>query len=1152
MGEFVHLHVHSEYSLLDGACRIKQLVKRAKELGQNAVAMTDHGCMYGAVEFYNEAKKDGIKPIIGCEVYVAPRTRHDKVHKVDNSPYHLVLLCEDNEGYENLIKLVSIGYIEGFYNKPRVDIELLRKHSKGLICLSACLAGEVARKLVNNDYDGAKKTALLYNEIFGDGNYFLEVQNHGITEQIKILPMLYKLSQETGIALVATNDAHYISKEDAKMQKVLLSIQTNTTILEPNGMGFETDNFYIKSYDEMAKLFVNVPSALDNTVKIAERCNVEFEFGVIKLPKFEIQDIDDNVDYFRKLCYEGLYNFYGNNPSQMIIDRMEYELSTIIKMGYVDYFLIVWDFVKYAKDNDIPVGPGRGSGAGSLCAYCTGITGIDPIKYNLIFERFLNPERISMPDFDIDFCIEGRQRVIDYVVKRYGSDRVAQIVTFGTMAARGAIRDVGRAMGAPYQLCDKIAKMIPNEMNITIEKALKRNDELLSVYNSDKVVHELVDMAKKVEGMPRHTSVHAAGVVIASSSVSDFVPLSRNDDSIVTQYEMTVLESLGMLKMDFLGLRNLTVIRDCEESIRINQPKFDIKNIAIDDKEVFEMLAKGKTAGVFQFESAGMRQVLTRLVPENIEDLIAVISLYRPGPMESIPKYIRNRHNPLKVTYKHSLLKNILDVTYGCIVYQEQVMEICRTLAGYSYGRADLVRRAMSKKKHDVMDKERNSFIHGEVNADGTVNCVGAMKNGVSEAVANDIFNEMSSFASYAFNKSHAAAYAYLSYQTAFLKCHYFNEYMAALMTSVLSNTSKLMEYIEECEINGIKILRPDINESCEAFTISKKGIHFGLLAIKNLGKATIQNIIAERDNNGKYVSLQNFCERMSETDINKRSLESLIKAGAFDGLGLNRRQMLDNHEVMLNSILDQSKQQVEGQMDLFGNEVEKERFSIKFADVEEYPLKHMLKMEKDTIGMYVSGHPLSQYSLYSKLLRLDTIQNIINENFTDKKYEDNTNVSFLCTVVGMKTHITRSGAKMCFMTVEDVAGSLDCVVFPNTFEMCKSKLEKDTVLYISGKISIKEDSVGIIADNIFDEKEFNDMVLRKRLCIKLQSSNENIIQRVTELSKDYLGSNLLCFYLVDLKKYCTTKSKILININNDYYTKLTEIVECDDIGLIN
>ncbi len=1152
MGEFVHLHVHSEYSLLDGACRIKQLIKRAKELGQNSVAMTDHGCMYGAVEFYNEAKKEGIKPIVGCEVYVAPRTRHDKVHKIDNSPYHLVLLCEDNEGYENLIKLVSIGYIEGFYNKPRVDIELLRKHSKGLICLSACLAGEVARKLVNNDYDGAKKTALLYNEIFGDGNYFLEVQNHGITEQIKILPMLYKLSQETGIPLVATNDAHYISKEDAKMQKVLLSIQTNTTILEPNGMGFETDNFYIKSYDEMAKLFGNVPSALDNTLKIAERCNVEFEFGVIKLPKFEIQDIDDNVDYFRKLCYEGLYNLYGNKPSQMIIDRMEYELSTIIKMGYVDYFLIVWDFVKYAKDNDIPVGPGRGSGAGSLCAYCTGITGIDPIKYNLIFERFLNPERISMPDFDIDFCIEGRQRVIDYVVKRYGSDRVAQIVTFGTMAARGAIRDVGRAMGVPYQLCDKIAKMIPNEMNITIEKALKRNDELLSIYNSDKVVHELVDMAKKVEGMPRHTSVHAAGVVIASSSVSDFVPLSRNEDSIVTQYEMTVLESLGMLKMDFLGLRNLTVIRDCEESIRINQPEFDIKNIAIDDKEVFEMLAKGKTVGVFQFESAGMRQVLTRLIPENIEDLIAVISLYRPGPMESIPKYIRNRHNPSRVTYKHPLLKNILDVTYGCIVYQEQVMEICRTLAGYSYGRADLVRRAMSKKKHDVMDKERNSFIHGEVNADGTVNCVGAMKNGVSEAVANDIFNEMSSFASYAFNKSHAAAYAYLAYQTAFLKCHYFNEYMAALMTSVLSNTSKLMEYIEECEINGIKILRPDINESCEAFTISEKGIHFGLLAIKNLGKATIQNIIAERDNNGKYVSLQNFCERMSEIDINKRSLESLIKAGAFDGLGLNRRQMLDNHEVMLNSILDQSKQQVEGQMDLFGNEAEKERFSIKFADVEEYPLKHLLKMEKDTIGMYVSGHPLSQYSLYSKLLRLDTIQNIINENFTGKKYEDNTFVSFLCTVVGMKTHITKNGAKMCFMTVEDVTGSLDCVVFPNTFEMCKSKLEKDTVLYISGKISIKEDSVGIIADNIFDEKEFNDMVLRKRLCVKLQSSNEEIIQRVTELSKDYLGSNLLCFYLVDLKKYFTTKSKILININNDYYTKLTEIVETDDIGLIN
>lgn len=1152
MSEFVHLHVHSEYSLLDGACRIKQLIKRTKELGQKSVAITDHGCMYGVIDFYNEAKKEGIKPIIGCEVYVAPRTRHDKVHRIDNNLYHLVLLCKNNEGYKNLIKLVSIGYIEGFYSKPRVDIELLQKYSKGLICLSACLAGEVARKLVNNDYDGAKKTALLYNGIFGDRNYYLEIQNHGIKEQIKILPMLYKLSSETGIPLVATNDAHYITKEDAKMQKVLLSIQTNTTILEPNGMGFETDEFYIKSFGEMRELFGNVPSALENTSKIAEMCNVEFEFGIINLPKFEVQGVNNNKDYFRRLCYDGLYSLYGNNPSQEIIDRMEYELSTIIQMGYVDYFLIVWDFVKYAKDNDIPVGPGRGSGAGSLCAYCIGITGIDPIKYNLIFERFLNPERISMPDFDIDFCIEGRQRVIDYVVKRYGGDRVAQIVTFGTMAARGAIRDAGRAMGISYQLCDKVAKMIPNELNITIEKALKRNDDLLSIYNSDKAVHELVDMAKKIEGMPRHTSVHAAGVVIASSSVSDFVPLSRNEDSIVTQYEMTILESLGMLKMDFLGLRNLTVIRDCEESIRTNLPDFDIKNIPIDDKEVFSMLAKGKAAGVFQFESAGMRQVLSKLIPENIEDLIAVISLYRPGPMESIPKYIRNKHNPSKVTYKHPLLKDILDVTYGCIVYQEQVMEICRTLAGYSYGRADLVRRAMSKKNHDVMDKERNSFIHGETNADGTVNCVGAIKNGVSEIVANDIFNEMSSFASYAFNKSHAAAYAYLAYQTAFLKCHYFNEYMAALMTSVLSNTSKLMEYIEECEANGVKILKPDINESCEAFTISEKGIHFGLLAIKNLGKATIKNIIVERERNGKFISLESFCERMTHADINKRSLESLIKAGAFDGLGLNRRQMLDNFEIILESIHNQLRQQVEGQMDLFGNEVEKEKFSIRYEEVEEYPLKQLLRMEKDTIGMYVSGHPLSQYSLYSKLLRLDAIQDIMNADIAGGKYKDNSLVSLLCTIVDIKTHITKSGSRMCFMVIEDMVGSLDCVVFPNIYEMCKNKLEKDAVLYISGKISIKEDSVSIIADNIFDEKEFINMVSRKRLCIKVQSSEESLIQNVIRLSKFHLGTNLLCLYLMDLKKYCSPKDKILIDINDNYYTKLIEIVKPEDIGLIN
>lgn len=1151
MEDFVHLHVHSEYSLLDGACRIKQLVRRVKEMGQSAVAVTDHGCMFGVIDFYNEAKKEGIKPIIGCEVYVAPRTRYDKVYRLDSSPYHLILLCENNEGYQNLIKLVSIGYTEGFYNKPRVDLDVLRKYSKGLICLSACLAGEIARKLSNNDYASAKSTALMYREIFGDGNYFLEIQNHGIEEQIRILPMLYKLSDETGIPLVATNDAHYISKEDAKMHKVLVCIQTNTTISEPSKMEFETDEFYLKTGNEMHELFRNEESAISNTVKIAERCNVEFEFGVIKLPKFEIQGTDDNVSYFRKLCYDGLMEKYGENPSDEIKSRMEYELSVIIKMGYVDYFLIVWDFIRFARANNIPVGPGRGSGAGSICAYCIGITGIDPMRYKLLFERFLNPERVSMPDFDIDFCIEGRQRVIDYVVEKYGSDRVAQIVTFGTMAARGSIRDAGRAMGYSYQFCDKVAKLIPNELNITISKALQRNGELRQLYDADKEVHELVDMAEKIEGMPRHTSVHAAGVVIASAPVSNFVPLIKNENSIVTQYTMTVLESLGLLKMDFLGLRNLTVIRDCENLIREKEKDFDISKVPADDSEVFKMLAKGKTQGVFQFESAGMRQVLTRLVPVDIEDLIAVISLYRPGPMESIPKYIENRHNPSEVTYKHPLLKKILEVTYGCIVYQEQVMEICRSLAGYSYGKADLVRRAMSKKKHDVMEKERKSFIYGEVNADGSVNCIGAVNNGVPESIASEIFDEMSGFASYAFNKSHAAAYAYLAYQTAYLKCHYIKEYMAALMTSVLSNTPKLMEYIEECEANGIKVLRPDINESGEGFTISENGIHFGLLAIKNLGKSVIQSIVNERKNNGRYTSFQNFCERMSGHDINKRAVESLIRSGSFDGLGLNRHQMLDNFERIIDTVSENHRQQLDGQLDLFGDsEEEVSGLEIQIESVEEYPLGQLLAMEKEIIGMYVSGNLLSQYSVYAKLMRIDRISAIAKGE--EKKYTDNAKVNILCTVSAIKTHITKTGLKMCFLTLEDMTGIIDCVVFPELFEECRRKIVKDCIVHICGKISIKDESVSILADYIYDENEFRGNIVRKKLCINTESGNKELMEKVIGLSEGNRGSNLICFYFSDLKKVVADKKKTSVKLNDTFLTKLFEIVDIEQVALIS
>ena len=808
--DFVNLHVHSEYSLLDGACRIKNLIQRVKELGQTAVAVTDHGNMYGAVEFYKEAKKEGIKPIIGCEVYVAPRTHFDREPKLDSSPYHLILLCKNNTGYQNLVKLVSIANLEGFYNKPRVDLELLKKYSDGLICMSACLAGEVPRRLTEGNYTEAVNAAKRYINIFGKDNFYIEVQNHRIGDEIKILPNLYRLANELDIPLAATNDSHYIYQSDSKMQKVLLCIQINKTLDEPNGMEFENDEFYLKSADEMEKLFKGHTEAVANTVKIADRCNVEFEFGKIKLPKFNIEGVTDNNKYFRKLCYDGMYRIYGKSPDKIVTDRMEYELSVISKMGYTDYYLIVWDFIRYAKSNNIPVGPGRGSGAGSLCAYCIGITGIDPINYNLLFERFLNPERVSMPDFDIDFCIEGRQKVKDYVIQKYGADKVSEIIAFDTMKARAAIRDVGRVMGVSYQLCDKTAKLVDSRN--TLSESMEESEDLKYLYNSDKAVHELIDMAKQIEGMPRHASTHAAGVVISSVPISDIVPLQRNDDTVVTQYTMGILESLGLLKMDFLGLRNLTVIRDCQNQIRKTNPDFDISKVPIDDKNVFNMLSKGDTTGVFQFESDGMRQKLIELRPEKLEDLIAVLSLYRPGPMKSIPVYAANKRNPDKIVYKHEILRDILSETYGCIVYQEQVMEICRKMAGYSYGRADIVRRAMAKKKHDVMLQERENFVSGSI------------KNGVSEKIANEIFDEMVSFASYAFNKSHAAAYSYLAYQTAYLKCYYFKEYMSSLMSSVMSTTSKLLEYISECRQSGVEVINPDVNKSeigfaCNAVT---------------------------------------------------------------------------------------------------------------------------------------------------------------------------------------------------------------------------------------------------------------------------------------------------------------------------------------------
>lgn len=1138
MADFVHLHTHSEYSLLDGACRIKELVLLAKELGQSAVAVTDHGNMYAAIEFYNECKKQGIKAIIGCEVYVAQRTRFDKVKGYDYSPYHLVLLCKNNEGYQNLIRLVSLGFIEGFYNKPRVDLELLKKHSSGLICLSACLAGEVQRRLSEGDYEEAKKVALSYRDIFGEGNYFIEVQNHKFAEQQKILPLQYRLSKETGIELVATNDCHYLKQEDAPMQQVLMCISTNTEVTDPKAMRFPTEEFWFKSYDEMKELFGDHEEALSNTVKIAEMCNVEFEFGVTKLPFFKIDGVEDNYTLLRKMCFDGMKKL--SLDETQAVPRLEYELEIISKMGYVDYFLIVWDFINYAKSNDIPVGPGRGSGGGSLCAYCIGITEIDPLKFNLLFERFLNPERVSMPDFDIDFCIEGRQRVIDYVVDKYGSDHVAQIITFGTMAARGAVRDTARALAIPYQTADMVAKLIPRDLGITLNKALEMSDELKRLYKTDKKVREIIDMAIKLEGMPRHSSTHAAGVVITKEPVDRYVPLQSNDGQIITQYTMSDLEALGLLKIDFLGLRNLTVIHDCCQEIRKTNPDFDTHNISYDDSAVYEMLTKGQTKGVFQFESAGMTATIMRLVPNHLEDLIAVISLYRPGPMDSIPQYIKNRHNPQLIRYKHPLLKDILDVTYGCIVYQEQVMQIFRKLAGYSYGRADIVRRAMSKKKHSVMEKERKAFIYGDDEG-----CAGCIANDVPEDVAQNIFNEMTSFASYAFNKSHAAAYATVAYQTAYLKYHYYKEYMAALMTSVLDSTSKIIEYTNECQSNGVKILCPNINESTKRFTVVKEGIRFSLLAIKSLGASVIDAIISERDKNGEFKSLQNLCSRMKSREFNNRTVEALIKCGALDCFDTNRRQMLSVYDKIVTQISSDYKRSMAGQIDLFSvASIEVQEVEIAYPDVDEYTLTELLQMERETVGIYISGHPLDDYSAFIEPAKMNTAIQIIKgceEN--DNGYADNEEVSFFGLVQSKKNLKTKNGQTMCFIQVEDKTGGLECIVFPNAYSKCAEYLVVGKILYIRGRISTKEDEPPkILADEIIPaDYKINELKNRK-LYIRLKSGEKNILERIIDIAKKNEGSSSLVFYFEDIKKRVEYTGIRGLTISNKLLTSFAEI----------
>ncbi len=1053
---FVHLHVHSEYSLLDGACRIGELVSRASELGQTAVAVTDHGVMYGVVDFYNAAKAAGVTPIIGCEVYVAARSRTDKVHGVDSESCHLILLCENETGYRNLVKLVSAAFTEGFYSRPRVDHALLEQYHEGLIALSACLAGEIPRALMAGDYEKARKRALYYATLFGKDNFFLEVQDHGIAEQQTVKAGLIRLSRETGIRLVATNDVHYIRKDDAQMQRLLMCIQTGTTLLDPTPMAFETDEFYLKSEAEMRERFADIPDAVDVTAEIAARCRVEFEFGQLHLPAFDAPGGDSDA-YLAKLCKEGLYARYGATPPTQAVERMEYELSVIKQMGYADYFLIVADYVQYAKTHGIPVGPGRGSGAGSLCAYCIGITAIDPLKYNLLFERFLNPERVSMPDFDVDFCTEKRQQVIDYVIAKYGADRVAQIITFGTMAAKAAVRDVARAMAVPYHVADRIAKMIPNGLNVTLDSALESNEKFRALLEEDEQAARIVQMARRVEGMPRNASTHAAGVVIAPRPVSDFVPLCLNKDAVATQYPMNILEKLGILKMDFLGLRNLTVIAAAEKMIRKTNPQFAVENIPLDEPKVFEMLSAGNSDGVFQMESAGLKRVLMNLKPDSFEDLIAVISLYRPGPMESIPKYIYNRHHTSHVRYAHERLRPILEVTCGCIVYQEQVMEIFRSLAGYSFGRADVVRRAMAKKKHDVMQQEREIFINGLTAPDGTVTVEGCIRRGVPQAVAESIFDEMSAFASYAFNKSHAAAYALVAYQTAYLKAVYPQEYMAALMSSVLGS-DKEIGYIRESERMGIKVLPPHVNASVAEFAPEGNDIRFGILAMKNIGRGFVQDLITERERGGAYSGFYNFCERMvAYNSFNRPALESLIRSGALDHLDANRRQMLQIAPALVSQLEEKERRQVEGQMGFFGGE-EDASSEIALPALEELPLSELLRMEHEVAGLYLSGHPMMPYAAWysdRRVTRTDRILEMAQE--ADERLDGMT-VMLVGMIGEMREQRTKTGARMAYCRFEDMYGTLETVLFPKVLSQYAELLQTGQKVMLHGRVDVRED----------------------------------------------------------------------------------------------
>ena len=1156
---FAHLHVHTEYSLLDGACRMERLLDAAKEMGQTAVAITDHGCMYGVVEFYKAAKKRGIQPILGCEVYVARRTRFDKVHELDGENRHLVLLCENETGYHNLLALVSKAWVEGFYSKPRVDLDLLREHHEGLIAHSACLAGEIPRALTRGDYEGAREAALRYEGIFGRGNFYLELQDHGMAEQKRINPQLIRLSRETGIPLVATNDCHYIAPEDSRMHRVLLCIQTGRTIEDENAMEFGSEEFYFKSEEEMRALFPDVPEAADNTVKIAQRCQVELEFGKTKLPAFFTPDGSDNLEFFRRLCQEGLIRRYGEDPPQEYRDRLEYEIRVISQMGYVNYYLIVWDFIRYARSVGIPVGPGRGSGAGSLAAYCVGITNVDPMRYDLLFERFLNPERVSMPDFDIDFSDERRDEIIGYVVDKYGADHVAQIVTFGTMAARGALRDVGRALNIPYNKVDQVAKLVPLSLGMTLDTAMKQSKELREKVEADPQVKELWDMARKVEGMPRHASTHAAGVVITDKPVMDYVPLSKNDDAVVTQYTMTAIEELGLLKMDFLGLRNLSVIDHAEKLVRRREAGFSIEAAPEDDGAVFHMLSEGHSEGVFQLESPGMKRLLVQAQPACVEDLIAIISLYRPGPMQFIPQYLESRKNPESVHYRHPLLRPILEPTGGCIIYQEQVMQIFRDLAGYSLGRADIVRRAMAKKKHDVLEREREVFLHGQQREDGTWEVDGCLRRGVDQRTALELFKEIESFASYAFNKPHAAGYAVVAYQTAYLKCHYPCEYMAALLSSVLGQTGKVAEYIEECSRLGISVLPPHVNYSDMGFTVVGKSIRFGLLAVKNLGRNVIARMVEERRGGGEFTSFYNFCKRMAGRDLNRRAIESLVKCGALDGLGNNRREMLLAVERVLDSLEADKRRNVEGQMGFFDAPGSAQGGEPPLEKTEDFSAADKLNMEKEVTGMYLSGHPMAAYAgLYQEggYARMDEILQSAGERETGR-YQDGQWVTLLGMVVGVRKKATKNNAQMAFVSLEDMYGAITALVFPKVLEQYGSLLYEGAVVEVQGKLSFTEDkapelvcqSLGKPADPVSVKAPAGKPV-RPGLYLRLSSQRDPRYDKVMRYIAVFDGGATdLYLTFQDTGKLLRAPAKFRVEINRPLLRALKELLGAENVA---